>query len=176
MATRIEPTVGVTADGWVSLGVVARSHGVRGGLKLHCWGDDEGVLRPGLEIRIAGRVYRVAGYAPGVLELDELDDRDGADALRGQEVFVRREDFPAAEGGLYLVDLIGAAVVDVDGAPLGTVEGFSDNGAQPLMSVARPGAPSVLVPYVPAIVRVAEKGRVVLAPPPGLFHDADALG
>lgn len=177
MATRIEPTVGVTADGWVSLGVVARSHGVRGALKLHCWtGDDAEVLREGLELKLAGRVHRVVGYAPGLIELHDVNDKNAADALRGVEVFARRADFPAdEEGGLYLVDLIGAAVVDEAGQPLGTVEGFSDNGAQPLLSVARAGAPSVLVPWVPAIVRVAEKGRVVLAPPAGLFVDADAL-
>ncbi len=178
MATRIEPTVGVTEDGWVSLGVVARSHGVKGALKLHRWTDEDAALRAGLEIKLGGRVHRVAGYAPGVLELDDVHTREAADALRGAEVFVRRADFPKDEGeqgDLYLVYLIGAAVVDLAGQPLGTVEGFSDNGAQPLISVARPGAASVLVPYVPAIVRSAEKGRVVLAPPPGLFVEAEAL-
>ncbi len=176
MATRIEPTVGVTADGWVSLGVVARAHGVKGALKLHCWAEGPHALRPGLDVRIGGRVYRVAGYAPDVLTLDDVHHRDAAEALRGAEVFVRRADFPADDDeGVYLVDLIGAAVVDLAGAPLGTVEGFTDNGAQPLLSVARPGAASVLVPFVPAIVRSAEKGRVVLTPPPGLFVDADAL-
>lgn len=177
MATRIEPTVGVTADGWVSVGVVVRSHGVRGGLKLHGWTDDAPALRAGMEVRLADRVHRVAGYAPGLLELDDVNDKDAAEALRGTELFVRRSDFPVdEEGGLYLVDLIGVPVVDESGAALGTVEGFTDNGAQPLISVARPGAASVLVPWVPAIVRSADKQRVVLAPPPGLFVDADALG
>jgi len=175
MATRIEPTVGVTADGWVSLGVVTRSHGIKGALKLHCWTEDDGVLQPGLEVRLGERVHRVAAYTHGVVELDGVRDRNAADALRGAELFVRRADFPAEEGELYLVDLIGAPVVDEAGAPLGTVEGFSDNGAQPLVSVARAGAPSVLVPWVPAIVRSADKTRVVLAPPAGLFVDADAL-
>ena len=176
MATRIEPTVGVTPDGWVSVGVVARSHGLRGALKLHGWADDDPDLRAGLDVKLAGRVHRVAGYAPGLLELADVHDRDAADALRGAEVFVRRADFPVDDdSGLYLVDLIGATVVDEAGAVLGKVEGFSDNGAQPLISVARAGSTSVLVPWVPAIVRSADKERVVLTPPPGLFVDADAL-
>lgn len=175
MATRIEPTVGVTADGWVSLGVVARSHGIKGALKLHSWTGEDAALRPGLEVRLGGRVHRVAAYAPGVVELDDVRDRNAADALRGVELFVRRADFPTDEDALYLVDLIGAPVVDEAGASLGSVEGFLDNGAQPLVSVARAGAPSVLVPWVPAIVRSADKARVVLAPPAGLFVDADAL-
>lgn len=175
MATRIEPTVGVTADGWVSLGVVARAHGVRGALKLHTWSDETDALRAGLEVKVGERVYRVAGYAPGVLTLDDVSDREAAERLRGVEVFVRRADFPVDDASVYLVDLVGAAVVDEAGHALGVVEGFSDNGAQPLVSVARAGAPSVLVPWVPAIVRSAERGRVVLAPPAGLFVDADAI-
>lgn len=175
MATRIEPTVGVSADGWVSLGVVTRAHGIKGALKLRPWAEDVGVLRAGLEVKLGGSVHRVAGYAPGVLTLDDVGDRDAAEALRGTELFVRRADFPVDPATLYLVDLIGAVVVDESGRALGTVEGFSNNGAQPLLSVARPGAASVLVPFVAALVRSADKGRVVLAPPPGLFVESDAL-
>lgn len=175
MATRIEPTVGVSADGWVSLGVVARAHGVKGALKLHWWTDGPQALRPGLEVKLKGQVHRVADYAPELLTLDDVRSRDDADLLRGAELFVRREDFPVDEASVYLVDLIGAAVVDEAGNALGVVEGFSDNGAQPLLSVARPGATSVLVPFVPAIVRSADQGRVVLAPPPGLFVESDAV-
>lgn len=175
MATRIEPTVGVSADGWVSLGVVVRPHGIKGALKLHTWSDEGGALRPGLEVKVGGRVRCVTAYAPGVLQLDDVTDRDAAEALSGTELFVRRADFPADEASVYLIDLIGAAVVDEAGRALGTVEGFTDNGAQPLLSVARPSGPSVLVPFVPALVRSADKDRVVLAPPPGLFVDADAL-
>ncbi|OGQ18186.1 MAG: hypothetical protein A2138_15180 [Deltaproteobacteria bacterium RBG_16_71_12] len=137
--------------------------------------EQQGVLRAGLEVKLGGRVHRVAGYAPGVLTLDDVADRDAADALRGVELFVRRADFPADPASVYLVDLIGAAVVDEAGRALGTVEGFSDNGAQPLLSVARPGGSSVLVPFVPALVRSAGQGRVVLSPPPGLFVESDAL-
>ncbi len=174
MAARIVPTAGVTPDGWVSLGVVARAHGIRGALKLHLWHEQSAVLRGGLEVRIGDVVRRVATYAAGILAVDGVPDRTSAEALQGQEVFVLRADFPLDEGSVYLVDLVGAEVVDTQGKKLGTVAGFSDNGAQPLLLVHGHGK-EVMVPFVDAIVESADKERVVLKPPAGMFEDADNL-
>jgi 16S rRNA processing protein RimM len=169
MKPRITPTVGVTADGWVSVGVVARAHGIRGGIKVHLWNPDGDSLRPGVEVRIGERTWPVRDHRTGVLSVDGIDDREGADALAGQEIFVRRADFPEAEA--YLVDLIGAVVVDEEGRELGRVAGFADNNAQALLAVKTGDDGEVLVPFVPAIVVATEKGRVVLRPPPGLFGE-----
>lgn len=172
---RVTPTPGVTPDGWVSVGVIARAHGIKGALKLHLWNDDSDVLVAGLAVRIGKLDKRVARYASGVLELDGLSDRNVAETMQGHEVFVRRADFPAPEdsGEVYLVDLVGASVVDEKGGALGIIEGVTDNGAQPLLIVKR-GAAEVLVPFVDAIVKEATRERVVLAPPAGLF-DEDAI-
>jgi 16S rRNA processing protein RimM len=168
---KVTPTAGVTADGWVSIGVVARAHGLKGALKLHPWNDGGGhVLEPGLEIRVGGKKRRVARYASAILELEGLDDRNESETLKGQEVLVRRADFPEEEGAVYLVDLVGAPVLDGAGASLGTVVGIGDNGAQPLL-VVKTGRGEVLVPFVAAFVTEATNERVVLTPPRGLFDD-----
>lgn len=173
MATRLTPTPGVTPDGWVSIGVIARAHGIKGALKLHFWHEESHVLDAGLEIRVGKAQKRVARYASGVLELEGLTDRNISEKLQGQEVFVRRDDFPDDDDAVYLVDLVGAPVVHDNGTALGVVEGVSDNGAQPLLMVKQRGR-EVLVPFVDAIVKEATHERVVLTPPPGLF-DEDAI-
>lgn len=174
MATRLTPTPGVTPDGWVSIGVIARAHGIKGALKLHFWHEESHVLEAGLDIRVGTAQKRVARYASGVLELEGLSDRNVAEKMQGQEVFVRRDDFPDDDdGGVYLVDLVKAPVFHENGTALGTVEGVSDNGAQPLLMVRQNGR-EVLVPFVDAIVKEATHERVVLTPPPGLF-DEDAV-
>jgi 16S rRNA processing protein RimM len=174
MKPRITPTVGVTADGWVSVGVVSRAHGIQGGIKIHVWNDDTEALRAGIDVKIGARVLPVRNFSGSVLVVDDVRDRDSAEALAGQEVFVRRADFPEDEDdeGGYLVDLLGAEVFDEQGNKLGVVEGFADNSAQVLVSVlVAPDKEPVLVPFVEPIVVSAEKGRVVLKPPAGLFDE-----
>jgi 16S rRNA processing protein RimM len=178
VATRITPTPGVSADGWVSLGVVARAHGIKGGLKLHLWNENTAVLRGGLEVKVGGKLCRVNAYAAGLLHLAGVDDRNAAEALQGQEISARRADFPEDDTSTYLVDIVGARVEDTQGRVLGVVTSFGDNGAQALLAVTTPGpggkSSEVLVPYVPPIVQHVERGRVVLQPPPGMFDD-DAI-
>jgi 16S rRNA processing protein RimM len=56
-----------------------------------------------------------------LLKLEGIDERNGADAVRGLHVWVSRSDLPPAEEGeYYLVDLIGARVVGPEGE-VGTV-------------------------------------------------------
>jgi 16S rRNA processing protein RimM len=187
VATRVIPTPGVSHDGWVSLGVVARPHGIQGALKLHLWQGESEALHAGLELQLADaaepsgwRIHRVKSYAAGVLHLEDVRDRTAAEAVQGKEVRVRRADFPQDEVSTYLVDLVGAVVEDASGRALGTVHGFSDNGAQALLEVRTAAGAEVLVPFVePIVVSIEEgeggqPGRVVLAPPGGLF-DEDAV-
>jgi 16S rRNA processing protein RimM len=160
---------------WVRIGVVARPHGVRGGLKLHLDNPDSEVLRAGLPVRLGDEERTVARvYGTALVDLDGVSGRDAADALRGREVLVRREDFPPpSEDEAYLVDLLGARVLhDDDGRQLGVIEGFSDNGAQPLAEVRTPAGQVRLMPFVPGIVtHVDEDERVVkVAPPEGLLE------
>jgi 16S rRNA processing protein RimM len=164
---------------WVRLGVVGRPHGVRGAVKLHLDNPDGRTLRSGLAVRVTfgavstSRVLRRA--AAGVVEFADVADRDAAAALTHAVVEVRREDFVDDEDdGVFLIDLIGRAVVDVGGQSLGRISSFHDNGAQPLAEVTTASGERVLVPFVPPIV-VDAGDPVVLAPPLGLFDDAQAI-
>lgn len=174
-------------DEWVSFGHVAKAHGIKGGVRLHLWNDDGETLRKGLvvELRREGqrpqRTSIAAVYGPGLVKLEGVDDRNAAEPLRGAEVFVRRADFPPPEEGEgYLIDLIGALVVDEQGAVLGTIEGFVEETSQPLAEVRVEGRDEpVLVPFVDElVVRVEDDAappRVVMRPPAGLFDPENAL-
>lgn len=175
-------------DPWIYIGRVARPHGVRGGVKLHLENPDGDVLRDGIALRLelpegAPREVAVTRvYGDANVDLEEISDRDAAEALRNARVHVRRSDFPPPdEDETYLVDLLGAEVRHVDGRVLGVLESFSDNRAQPLAEVRTPddgsasgqGGRLVLVPFVPGIVSdVNEAERVVVLDPPlGLFEE-----
>lgn len=168
----------IEPDRFVRIGVVGRPHGVRGALKVHLDNPKGRTLVAGRAIRcvLAGKVidHVVKTAGGGVVTLEGLDDRSAAEALVHAEVQVRRKDLVGDGDGAFLVDLVGAPVTDASGAPLGTLKGFIDTGAQLLAEVATPGGRVVLVPFVAPIL-VQAGPPVVLAPPTGLFNDDDAL-
>ena len=92
-----------------------------------------------------------------VARAHEVDDRDGAEALRGARVFVARSSFPTAgPDEFYWVDLIGLAVVNRAGERLGTVVGLLDTGPHSVLRVAPADgageADERLIPFVAAYV------------------------
>jgi 16S rRNA processing protein RimM len=89
-----------------------------------------------------------------------IEDREAALALKGAEVGVRRADFPALpDGEYYWLDLIGCALINVQGASLGTVTAMDDHGAHPLLQTDL----GVMVPFVDAyLVEVAPPERRIV--------------
>ncbi len=94
-----------------------------------------------------------------VAQAQDVDDRNGAEALRGARVFVSRASFPTADPDeYYWVDLIGLTVVNLQGETLGTVSGLLDTGPHSVLRIAPEGAApgdestERLVPFVAAYV------------------------
>jgi len=104
-----------------------------------------GLLRV-IEAKVHGEVV--------VARVHDVDDRAGAEALRGARVFVPRSSFPTAgKDEFYWVDLIGLEVVNRGGEVLGTVAGLIDTGAHSVLRVAPGGdAGERLIPFVGAYV------------------------
>jgi len=98
----------------------------------------------------------------------EVPDRNAAEALRGARVFVPRSSFPTAgTDEYYWVDLIGLAVVNREGAALGTVRELLATGPQTTLVIdGEPldGKPvERMIPFVSAFVdKVDLEGRKIL--------------
>ena len=96
------------------MGRVGRPHGLDGSVHIEGHG---GVvpLRTGIEIEVGGRpaviVERRGTAERPILRLDLASDRDGAEAMRGQELSVPAALLPLTEGDEFFhVDLIGCSV------------------------------------------------------------------
>jgi 16S rRNA processing protein RimM len=71
-----------------------------------------------------------------VAVLQDLTDRDVAQACKGLRLFVRRSSFPTAdEGEYYWVDLIGLEVVNRQEERLGTVVGLMQTGPHSVLRI-----------------------------------------
>jgi len=121
-----------------------------------------------------GRVLEVESLRPAkdhfVAALAGIGDRDAAEKLANLKLYVPRERLPAlAETDeFYHADLIGLAVVNTAGEPLGTVLAIHNFGAGDLIEIRLSGGKTELVPFnernVPSVDVGA--GKIVIEPSP----------
>jgi 16S rRNA processing protein RimM len=149
----------------LEVGRIAKPHGVRGEVVVELRTDRTERVAPGaVLVTKDGRRLEVVASRPHqhrfIVTFDSVPDRAAADALHGAVLHADPIEDPEE---LWAHDLIGAAVVDVDGKDWGEVEAVQANPASDLL-VLRSG---VLVPAIFLVERRAD-GVVVIDPPEGL--------
>jgi 16S rRNA processing protein RimM len=108
-----------------------------------------------------------------LIGFDDVPDRSAAEVLRGTLLEADIPDDEQEPDAWYDHQLVGLAVVDPAGRPLGEVAAVEHPGAQDLLVVRRPDGVERLVPFVTAIVPTVDVagGRVVVDAPGGLIED-----
>jgi 16S rRNA processing protein RimM len=165
-------------DDAVEVAVVTGAWGIKGGIRLKPFASDPQALfsskrwywqrPPGLtpaqqerlsDLEQPLRVASVKEQGEGLVALvQDLGDREVAQACKGLRLFVRRSSFPTAgEGEYYWVDLLGLEVLNRQGERLGTVAGLMQTGPHSVLRIewrdeARGQAHERLVPFVQAHV------------------------
>jgi 16S rRNA processing protein RimM len=90
-------------------------------------------------------------------KLAGVDDRSGAELLRGCDVAVTRDDLgEAGEGEFFWVDLVGLAVVNLQGEALGRVEELLRAGGSDVLVVK--GERETLIPFIADFVKEVDRG------------------
>ncbi len=167
------------------IGSIVAAHGLRGGLKVQSFSDVPGrfsrldvvlIGRTPAKVRPA-RISEASDDGPRViLQFEDCDDRDAAEALIGLNIYVEETKMEAPpEGRHFIHDLIGCTVQTASGEYRGTVRDVMLLPANDIYVVEFEGR-EVLVPAVPAIVtQVDTAGKTITVEPvPGLFEDPDA--
>ena len=163
----------------ILVGYVRRAHGIDGAVVVRPLTDAlESRWFPGAEFSSDAEppvLYTVAEVAPYrgdlLVRFAEVRDRTGAEALRGTSFTIDAAERRDLEEGEYWVeDLVGCAVVDQDGEPIGVVESVEFGAAQDRLAV-RTTSGLFEVPFVDAIVPEVdlERRTVVVTPPEGLL-------
>jgi 16S rRNA processing protein RimM len=152
----------------IVLAAVSGAHGVRGTLRLKLFCESAESLARHDKLYIAGaprRLLELKLSGKAVLAtFENISDRNGAEAFRGALIEVDRDALPALEDGEYYhVDLIGLAVVDREGNPVGTVVEVENFGAGDLLEIERGGGKTSLIPFRPDVAELAD-GKIVLDP------------
>jgi 16S rRNA processing protein RimM len=118
---------------------------------------------------------RVTGAAKGqvIVAVDGVGDRDAAEALKGERLYVERTALPDPDdGSFYHADLIGMDVVATDGSPLGTVTALYDFGAGDVLEFRGADGKARMLPFTEQVVPTVdlEVRRMVVDPPDGALE------
>jgi 16S rRNA processing protein RimM len=146
-------------------GRVGRAHGLDG--SFYVTGPRPRLLALGTDVTVAGRtaaiVRRAGTDKRPIVRLEGVEDRAGAEALRGLELTVSSEDAPElAEGEWWAHELQGCLLVDGE-RRVGTVIRMIELPSCEVLEVEREsGAQPLLVPMVKdAIRRIDVAGGVI---------------
>jgi 16S rRNA processing protein RimM len=148
------------------VGLVVKPHGVRGDVIVDLFTNrPETRVAPGAVLVTDRGPLEVVSSRPHqgrwIVVFAGVVGRDGAEALRGTRLSAEPLD---EDGALWVHELIGAEVVDVDGGSHGPVLAVEANPASDLLVLSG----DRLVPLTFVVERRPD-GTVVIDPPDGLF-------
>jgi len=105
-----------------------------------------------------------------IVKLEGIDDRDQAEAIRGQALRIGRKDIPALpEGSYYDFQIVGLHVFTSDGRDLGRVTQIMRTGANDIYETDS----GVLLPAISDVIREVDldAGRIIVEPVEGLLDE-----
>jgi 16S rRNA processing protein RimM len=160
----------------VTVGRILAPHGIRGELKVQPLTDFPERFEAGSRLWLNGEERTVqrgrwAGRSV-ILKLRGLDTRNEAETLRGAELTVPEPATLDEAGVYYLHDIIGLAVVDAAGAPLGRLADVFSTGSTDVY-VVRGEAGELLLPALDDVITDIDltTGRITAEVPEGIeFH------
>jgi 16S rRNA processing protein RimM len=104
-----------------------------------------------------------------VARIAGVSAREAAEALKGVEIFARRDQLPPPNADeFYYDDLVGLEAVDAAGAPLGRVVSLMNHGAGDILEIAPVGGDeTLLLPFTKAVATRIDfdAGRIVIERP-----------
>lgn len=168
---------------FLEIGKIINVHGLRGEVKVIPWCDTAAFLcsfdtlyldhgRKSVNI-LRARIFKNMV----IMEFEGCTTRDQAEAMRGQVLYMDRDEVELEEGTYFVQDLIGLQVKDADnGRIYGKIRDVFQTGANDVYSVFHEEEKKeYLVPAIPDVVLETslEEGCMTIRPLKGLFDDAD---
>lgn len=166
---------------YLECGKLLAPHGIAGGMKMECWCDSPAVAvrLPALYFKKgegqyeAKKLLRASPYGKGVLVfLEGITSPEEAAPFRMQTVYAKREDLSKDDGTVFLAELIGLSVIDIDtGRTYGRIKEVDTSRKTTLYIVETEGG-EVMLPAVDEFIKEVDVGSHILVRPiPGLFDE-----
>lgn len=151
----------------ILIGKIVNVVGLKGEVKVYNYSDSPDIYESTEAVYVGERLIKTENVRLQknmvILKLQGVSDRNEAESLRGQEIFVTEKDLPQLPlGQFYVRDLIGLAVKEASGEMLGYVTDVIQNTAQDIFEVRTDSGKEILIPNVPQFVLDIdmEKGQI----------------
>lgn len=172
----LENTAGIVVPAdLVVVGYITGAYGVNGWVRIKPYSPDADALLSVKTWWLGGQnmsnlydveMMQVKSHSGDVVaRLVGIVERDAAEAMKGAVVHIPRSHFPAlSDDEFYWVDLIGLAVENLQGEQLGVVVDLMDNGAHPILRIAKQVTESsknetqeLLIPFVAQFIKTVNQ-------------------
>ena len=142
----------------IKLGKVTAPQGIKGEVRVYPYTDEitrfseiEAVLLDGQKRKIQNARYM---KNMAVLKLEGIDDRNAAEAIRGKELLLSKEDLWEQPADTYFIDdLLGCSVASEDGSSVGMLKSIISRPAQDLYEIERADGSTFLLPAVKEFIK-----------------------
>jgi 16S rRNA processing protein RimM len=146
---------------WLRAGRVGKPHGLDG--SFHVTDPKPRLLNAGRDLFVRGEPIPVAlrkgtDQRP-IIQLDGVLDREAAEALRGEELLVAREQAPQLDQDEWWEEDLEGCSVHAGGNAVGTVTRLVALPSCEALEVERPDSHALLVPLVSGAVRSVDVER-----------------
>ena len=166
---------------YLEAGEIVGTHGVRGEVRVYPECDSSAVLEKLKKLYFdnGARAVRIKARAHknmALIKLEGVDTVEAAAALRGQMLYLDRNDLKLPKGTYFIADLIGLSVVDDDtGEVYGKCTDVSQTGSNDVYHLRTNEGQEVLIPAIPSVVRRVDidGGEIRIFRMLGLFDDED---
>lgn len=152
----------------IKVGQIVTAVGIKGEVKVYPYTDTPQRFAEIDELLMESKPVKIQSVRfmknMAILKLSGVDDRNGAEALRGKDLYIDREDMWEMPEDTYLIrDLLGINVIDDKGSPVGRLTDVIQNSSQDLYEIEMEDGRRFLLPAVGQFVRTVDlKKRIMV--------------
>lgn len=168
---------------YLEAGKIINKRGLAGELKVESYCDSPDVFCGFDKIYLdengkdERKVLSVKLYKEWVyIRIDGVNSAEDADRVRNKLIYVNRNDIDIDEDSIFIDDILGLDVIDVDnGTVYGQLDEVFNRGASDIYRVVN-GSKEYLIPAVDEIViEIDIQKGIYIRPIPGLIDDAEEI-
>ncbi len=165
---------------FLECGKIVTTHGVRGEVKVMPWTDSPDVLCEFEVLYLKNGTTSLKVEASRehknmvLIKFEGYDSIEKSRELIGTILFADRNDFNLDDGAVFIQDLIGLEVIDIDtGVNYGKITDVSPTGANDVFHIKGNDGKMRYLPHIESMVPEInlEKGIVLARPLEGLFDE-----
>lgn len=139
------------------IGKIVNAVGLKGEVRVYNYSDYKERFSEIKNIFVEDKQYTIlnARYMKdvAVLKLEGVEDRNGAEALKGKDLYITEDMLRVLpEDTYYIKDLVGLNVIDDHGEHLGILSDVYQNNAQDLYEIQLENKKKILLPAVEEFV------------------------